>query len=329
MVSIMKENLQLKIRTYFKCLMLIGILMGFASCQDRDEFTPDPVSGNMNDFYADVQGSFDWDSFDASTDHIFITDRNTSVHIPANSLIYADGSDVIGEISVGLQDYFNMGELIVHDVTPMMSSDKILSTNGTLFLSFTQGNEELSVKPGSLVTIRVTDPNANVNAILYDDGGEPLISDWHVSNQTMSLESWDFYWDGKDWIDSGYEIYITETGWYNIASELVPDVSFDQPISVSLPTELFDGANSDVFLILEDYDTVVPLEMNSEKMLFCASFSNLPLDSDASFVSVSSLGEGKYYFGTSRATINMENVELVLVPEPQTKEQILDLLGMF
>ena len=135
--------------------------------------------------------------------------------------------------------------------------------------------------------------------------------------------------DGKDWIDSGYEFYITGSGWYNIALELDPGVSFNQPICVSLPRELFDGTNSDVFLILDDYDTVIPLEMNSEKMLFCASFSNLPQDSDATIVSISSLGEGNYHFGTSHAIINMDNSELVVVPEPQTKEQILDFLGMF
>jgi len=187
----------------------------------------------------------------------------------------------------------------------------------------------LSVKPESLVTIRVPEPNASVDAILYDDGGEPIVFDWQVSGDTMSLKSWDFYWDGKDWIDSGYEFYITGSGWYNIALELNPDVSFNQPICVSLPRELFDGINSDVFLILDEYDTVVPLEMNSEKMLFCASFSNLPQDSDATIVSISSLGEGNYHFGMSHAIINLYNSELVVVPEPQTKEQILDFLGMF
>lgn len=325
----MKGKLQLNIKTYIMGLMLIGIVICFSSCQDKDEFTPDPVIGDVNQFYADVQGTYEWESFDATTNHIFISDRNTSVHIPANSLVYADGSDVVGEIEVGLQDYLSMGELIVHNVAPMVSSDKMLSSEGALFVSFIQGNEELSVKPGSLVTIRVTDPNASADALLYDDGGEPIAFDWQISGQTMSLESWNFNWNGKDWIDSGYEFYITESGWYNVALELDPDVSFNQPICVSLPTELFDGTNSDVFLILDDYDTVVPLEMNSEKMLFCGSFSNLPQDSDATIVSISSLGEGNYHFGTSHAIINMDNAELGVVPAPQTKEQILDLLGMF
>ena len=192
MAKIMKGNLQLNIKTSIIGLMLVGIVICFSSCQDKDEFTPDPISGDVNEFYADVQGSHEWDSFDAATDHIFITDSNTSVHIPANSLVYDDGSDVVGEISVSLQDYLNMGELIVHNVTAMMSSDRILSSEGVLFVSFAQGNEVLSVKPASLVTIRVPEPNASVDAILYDDGGEPIVFDWQVSGQTMSLESWDF-----------------------------------------------------------------------------------------------------------------------------------------
>ena len=324
----MKENLQLNIKIYLKNLMLIGIILGFVSCQDKDEFIPDPITGDVSDFYSDAQGTYGGDSFNTSEDHIYITNANTSVHIPANSLIHADGSLVTGTVSVTLEDVLNKGELVVHNV-PMMFSEKLLSSEGALFVSFSQNNEELSINPGSLVTIRLTDPNANVDAQLYDGLVMTSNSEWKISQQAMSMESWSFFWDNKEWIDSGYEFLITESGWYSVALELNSASSFTEPICVSLPRELYDGNNSDVFLILDDYDTVVPLEMNSEKMLFCATFSNIPLDSEATIVSVSSLGEGNYHFGTSRATINMDNGELLVFPASQTKEQILDLLGMF
>lgn len=328
MVKIMKGNLQLNIKTYIMGLMLIGIVTGFSSCQDKDEFTPDPISGDVSIFYTDAQGAFGGDSFNAASEHVYITNNNTSVHIPANSLVHTDGSEVFGDVTIALEDVLNKGELIVHNV-PTLSSEKLLSSEGALYVSFTQNNEELSVKPGSLVTIRLTDPNADSNAQLYDGLDMMTSTDWKVSEQSMSLEAWSFFWDNKPWNGSGYEFYITQSGWYSVALELDPSTSFQEPICVSLPTELYDGTNSDVFLILDDYDSVVPLEMNSEKMLFCATFSNLPQGSEATVVSVSSLGEGNYHFGTSRAIINMDNGEILVFPESQTKEQILDLLGMF
>ena len=328
MVKIMKENLQLKIKNYMKCLMLMGIVIGFSSCQDKDQFTPDPISGDVSEFYADVQDAFGGDSFDAATAHVYITNNNTSVHIPANSLVYADGSDVIGDVIVSLEDVLNKGELIVHNV-PTMSSEKALSSEGALFVSFVQNNEELSIKPGSLITIRITDPNADADAELYDGLDKETAANWELSQETMALESWNFFWDGKDWIDSGYEFYITRTGWFTVALKLEPATAFEAPICVSLPAELYDGTNTDVFLILDDYDTVLPLELNSEKMLFCATFSNIPQDSEVIIVSVSSLGDGNYHYGTSNATISIDNGGLFVFPESQTKAEILDLLGMF
>ena len=324
----MKGNLQLNIKSYVKSLMFIGILIGFTSCEEKDEFIPDPISGDVNEFYADAQNVFGGNSFNAAEEHIYITNTNTSVHIPANSLVYADGSEVTGEVTVTLEDVLNKGELVVHDLHTM-SSGKLLSSEGVLYVSFTQNGEKLSIKPGSLITIRLTAPDAEVDAQLYEGLVMSTDSDWALSSQSLALESWSFFWDGKDWIDSGYELYITETGWFNVALELNTPMAFTESICVSLPTELYDGSNSDVFLILDDYDTVVPLEMDSEKMLFCATFSNIPQGSEATIVSISSLGEANYHFGTSRAIINMDNGEIVVFPEPQTKEQILDLLGMF
>lgn len=324
----MKENLQLHLKTWIKSVMLLSVIIGLGGCEDKDEFTPDPISGDVELFYSEVQGANEGDSFDASSEHIFITNSNTSVHIPANSLVYADGTDVFGEVRVTLEDVLNKGELVVHNI-PTLSSEKLLISEGALFVMFTQDNNELYIKPGSLITIRLTAPDANASTQLYDGLDMVNNNSWNFSSQSMSLESWSFFWDGKDWIDSGYELYLTETGWYSVALELSSNDSLEEPICVNLPRELYDGSNSDVFLILDDYDTVVPLEMDSEKLLFCASFSNIPLGSEATIVSVSSLGEGNYHFGTSRAIISTDNGELYVFPKSQTKEQILDLLGMF
>jgi len=80
---------------------------------------------------------------------------------------------------------------------------------------------------------------------------------------------------------------------------------------------------------LNDYDTVVPMEIDSEKMLFCADFLNMPQESEISVVSLSSIGEQDYHFGMSNATISIDTGSIAVFPQSQTKEQILDLLGMF
>lgn len=329
MVMIMKENLHLNIKTYINYLFLIVLMISISSCEDKDEFTPDPISGDINDFYADVEGSYEWSSFMASSDHIFITDQRTSVHIPANSLIYEDGSDVVGEVTVGLQDYLNIGELIAHRLPAVVSPNNVKSSEGTVYVTFQQEEQILSVKPGSLVTIRISDANATPNAVLFDGWDSIFNDDWKLSEQTMSLESWSFSWEGSEWEGSGYELYITDAGWYSVGVELSPSLSYQSPICASLPVELYDESNTDVFLVLDQYDAVIPLEMNSEKMLFCATLSNVPQGSEATIVSISSLGDGNYHYGTSNAIISIDQGDILVFPKSQTKEQILDLLGMF
>lgn len=324
----MNKNLRLNLLVYIKGLMIIGVVLCFSSCQDKDEFTPNPISGDINDFYQDAQGAFGSDMFDAENDFVYITINNTSVHIPANSLVYADGEAVVGMVSITFEDVLNKGELLIHDV-PTMSSGSLLSSEGAAFLSFTQEGETLSIKPGSLVTLRIRDTNTDAEAQMYDGFDGSSNSDWKISDQSFSVASWSFFWDGKDWIDGGYELYLTETGWFSIAKELNPTLSDVEQVCAQLPAELFDGSNSDVFLILKDYDTVVPLEMDSQKMLFCAEFDNMPQGSEATIVSISSVGAQNYYFGTSNATISVDTGDIYVFPAAKTKEEVLDALGMF
>lgn len=309
-------------------MLILGLVLVLGSCQDKDEFTPDPISGDINDFYEDAQGAFGTDVFDVEEDFVFITINNTSVHIPANSLVYPDGTDVEGLVTIVFEDVLNKGELIIHDV-PTMTTENLLSSEGAMFLSFSQNGQELSIKSGSLITLRLRDTDADADVQVYEGFDAVNNSTWNESNQAFSLESWSFFWDGKDWIDSGYELYLTATGWFSVAKEIEASSSEVEEVCSQLPTELFDGSNSDVFLILNDYDTVVPLEMDTEKMLFCADFVNMPQGAEATIVSISSIGTLNYYFGMSNATISVDTGDISIFPNPQTKEQILDLLGMF
>lgn len=324
----MNRNLQLNIKSYIKGLMLLGIIFTFAACQDKDEFTPDPITGDVEDFYEDAQGAFATETFDVTTDYVYITNNNTSIHIPANSLTNSDGSVATGMATITFEDVLNKGELVIHNL-PTMSDGELLSSEGAFFFSFTQDENELSIAPGTLLTVRITDPQAEAGVQLYGGFDYDINEDWSLSSQTMSLETWSFFWDGKDWDGSGYELYVSETGWYNVSKLIDPAMSASEQICIQLPVELFDGNNSDVFLILDDYDTVIPLEMDSGKMLFCASFSNMPEGTEATIVSISSLGETNYYYGTSHAIISVDTEQITIVPESKTKEQILDLLGMF
>jgi len=324
----MKRNIQSNIKLYIFQLLILGIVISFSACQDKDEFIPDPVTGDINDFYEEAQGDYSQAIFDATEDYVYITNTNTSVHVPANSLVNADGTTVTGEVTITFEDVMNKGESVIHNV-PTVSNGSLLSNEGTVYFTFSQDGVELSIKPGVVLVLRITDNDTDQEARLYEGYDAISNRNWVHSNQTLLRDSWSFFWDGKDWIDSGYELYVTKTGWYSVSTEISVTEVFSQPMCIELPTELFDGSNSDVFLILNDYDTVIALEQDSEKMLFCAEFSNTPLGVNAKIVSISSLGESNYHFGMSNAILNVANSEIIIAPQPKSKEQILDLLGMF
>lgn len=297
------------------------------SCQDKIEFTPDPIMGDVAQFYESVTDDPIIEQFAADQEHVYVSPYITSVHIPAHSLVYPDGSDVVGTVSMHFIDFKNKGELIIQNIGTY-ADQEILSTEGTAYLTFSQDGIPLSIKPGSLVMIRIKDETQDTDMNLYEDPNGD-IPDWQLSAQSMDIADWNFFWNGKEWEGIGYELLLTETGWYSVAKAIHMDVTDYINICIEAPTQLYNADNSDVFIIFDQYDTVLPLHGDSENLLFCTDFENLAKGTEATLVVISHLGDENYHFGTAHATLNMDEETISVYPEPKTIDQILDLLGMF
>lgn len=327
-----KLNKRMKIISKYlakNALLVILATIFFASCQNKDEFIPDPVSGEVADFYIEVQDNPTVVNFSATEDFVYVSPHLVSIHIPANSIVGSNNMTPAGDVQLSFEGIDNKGQRIVHE-NGTMNENQMLTAPSTIFFSFTQDDTPLAIRPGSLITVRVNQDVTDSDMVLYESNEINQISTWASSSQSMTPESWSFFWDGKNYDGQGYELLLTNTGWYTIAKPIISTgAELVSDICVELPVELYDERNSNVYMILDDYDTVVPMHHNTEKMLFCATLDNLPSGTAVTFISVSSLGDGNFHFGTTHASIRVEDNKVALFPEPKTKNQILDLLGMF
>jgi hypothetical protein len=92
----------------------------------------------------------------AKDNHIFIKGSGSVVHIPANALVYKDGSPVKGSVRIKYREYRHAGEMAFSHI-PMMyhetGKEYMYSSAGMFELRGWQANKEIYIKPGSNVTV--------------------------------------------------------------------------------------------------------------------------------------------------------------------------------
>lgn len=314
---------------YSAYLILICALL-LSSCTEKDEFTPNEVVGDAEAFFVMNSIPENTTSFDAQSDFVHFTDAFSSVYIPANSLVDADGSVVGGNVQVSFSDVKSVGEMILNQWTT--DNDKGLYAVEAFFsLDFSQAGEAVYIASDKPLKVRIRDKNVLSSFGIYEN--ESLVSfnsanmPWMSDPQEINATDWSFNWSGKDWINEGYEIDVARSGNYVIAGLLAPTVEQLGELCVDLPYELYNSSNSVVYASFQDEGSVTDLTYDSEKVLFCTPLYESLRGKTIQIVSISNRNDETFYFGTTHAVIGEESV-LHIVPEPKTREEILDALSI-
>ncbi|MDQ3015951.1 MAG: hypothetical protein M3R25_04410, partial [Bacteroidota bacterium] len=125
----------------------------------------------------------------------------------------------------------------------------------------------------------------------------------------------------------GYECFSDSTDWINV------DVFFEIPedqrtdVCVELPEE-YTNTNTQVFMVFNDYKSIVMLEGNADLELFCEHYGSTPKGFNVTFVVISELGEDTYLFDAKTTTVGQNHVETlkpVMTPFIEIKNYLLSL----
>ena len=218
---------------------------------------------------------------------------------------------------------------------PTMSENKLLESRLEFKIEIKNGGQHVALAHGKQIRVLINDPDPRDRMELFygsHDGKSWIQADGNP-------ETWDNVGTADWWIqiDStggnppiegfGYEAFSDSLDWINV------DVFHDVPASqrtavcVQLPQE-FSNTNAQVFMVFQDYNSVVYLPGDEELKQFCESYGATPIGYRVTFVVIGERGEGNYYFATKDATISEGMVEIMTpkrTPYEEIKEFILQL----
>ncbi len=224
------------------------------------------------------------------------------------------------------------GEILVSGI-PTVSEEQLLESRIEINLQLKRGNKHAKLAPGKQISIKVQDPDPRERMELFY--GNDTNTAWLQADEDPA--AWDNVSNG-DWLfvnDStqsvisgfGYECFSDSTDWINV------DVFFDvpqelrTPVCVELPAD-FTNKNTAVFMVFDDYISVLHMPGNAEAKQFCEPYGATPLGYNVTFVVISEMGEDRYLFATKSATITQGHIEYITpvqTPYNEIRNYLLDL----
>ena len=315
-----------------KLLASFALITLVVSCgKDIDSFEPNAKDGAINEFLQTVQTFEESYTFNSNTAQYIATGNNSIIHVPESAFEYANGEKVIGIVDIEYIEIIDKSLIALYS-KPTVTDSELLENERIFYLEASQDGEAIALIDSKKIGLFLSDATASSEAQLYTGAlvgsnftwirdFENIVEDgnWNTENPLT----------GENWSDFGYEFEVSNLGW--ISNAIVSDLNnLDKTgVCIKMPTTFDDlGTNTKVFMIFDLYDSVIELTENDGSGTFCTGVSMTPINQMVTFVSITALGEDNYYLGMESAT-TAEDLQVNLVPERKTKEQILDILGMF
>lgn len=313
-----------------KILFTLTLLTLIMSCaKERNNFIPDQNDQALEEFLTDVQSLSVEQTIKSNIPHYFYTENGSLIYIPESAFNYATGEKVFGEFTFEYIEIFNSSLLALYEVETATST-KVIENQGVFYLKATQDGQDIFVNNSK--PIQVFTKNAEINDFPIVYYAEEDLA-WSASPQVL-IETGE--WSITDpissqtWSDFGYNYNTSKLGW--IMNAVDPEFISEEKsnICVNIPTELAN--NSNVYAVFTDYESIVNLhntnDVNGDFTIYCTDNAIIPIGENVTFVAISALNENNYYIGMIETTTDMDT-EVSILMEKKTKNQILDILGMF
>ena len=187
----------------------VEILLEYVQLENMEELLSQVNNGN------DVQKH----SIDPSIVNTLDLSKGSSVTIPANSLVFKDGSPATGKITITTKETFTYADFIAADLHSS-SKGEILETGGMVYIQATQDNQELFFKEGS--AMEVVYPEQEVKEGMQLFTGENIHDnemDWVLDENDVRLQNPTLPFDLKHLLD------------YTLPEMEEPNISFSKMTS--------------------------------------------------------------------------------------------------
>lgn len=244
-------------------------------------------------------------------DKIFQVDKDLILVVPRDFVDLSNYPCTQGHFDLQVTVCDSKGEVIVAGI-PTISEGKLLESRIEFNIQIKDGNNHAKLAHNKRIRALINDPDPRERMELFygnhnntewiQADGDPTVWD-NVANREWWLT------DSSQIISGfGYECFTDSVDWINVDAffEIPEDQRTD--VCVELPAE-FTNANTMVFMVFDDYKSVVMLEGNADLELFCEHYGSTPIGFRATLLAISEKGEDHYQFDTKQIIIGENHVE--------------------
>ena len=318
-------------RVMGKYFFAIGLVVMMMSCgKDIDEFIPrasqvpaGDISRLMTRLQSDIAGDvFTTVSCPCSGDQVFKIDKDLVLVIPPDFVDLSKYPCTNGSFDINVTVCDTKGEILIGGI-PTVSEGKLLESRIEVNLQIVDGNTKVKLAHGKQIRLLINDPDPRDRMELFY--GEDEV--WVQADQNpdtwnnVSSSEWWFQDSAQQIITGfGYECFTDSLDWINV------DVFFEVPaeqrtsVCIDLPDE-FTNTNTIVFMVFDDYKSILAMHGEAETMEFCEPYGATPLGFNVTFVVLSEMGEDSYMFAQKSAVITPGHVETI-TPKNTPYEEI-------
>lgn len=322
-----------------KFFYLMGIALIFMSCgKDIDLFIPRTNQVPVGDLSRltsrlaeDIAGEISYVvAVPCTGDKVFEVDKDLVIVIPPDFVDLASYPCTNGFFDIHITVVDTKGEILIAGL-PTISEGKLLESRIEINLQIKDGDEVVKLAHGKQIAIKVNDPDPRERMELFYGNNDN--SEWLQADNDPN--AWDNVANGE-WIfqDSqsvisgfGYECFSDSTDWINVDVFLEVPQELRTDVCIELPQE-FTNKNTAVFMVFDDYNSVVYLHGNADAMKFCEPYGSAPIGFNVTFVVISEMGDDLYLF-TKKSTVITPHHTETLVPAKTPYDEIKNyLLGL-
>jgi len=210
------------------------------------------------------------------------------------------------------------GDLIARNTGTVTTENRVLESDGILYLKATCNGQELQLTQGNLLKIQIPGTLPLIANQLFSNtsGTMDVFTGWSGANHPVTAVEWQV--SGTPPFQLGYQLLVPSLRWVCAGRMLEePNSSY----CVELPLG-FSDQNTQVFMVFENMQSVVPLKYQAADFRFCAPF--VPQGFPVQVVTVSKLGD-QFWLGTKEDETGGTNT-LSLQPQKMSEQQVIDFI---
>lgn len=262
----------------------------------------------------------------------FTCAKGMQVDVNGDDLVTVSGGPMGNHIDVEVKELTNVGELARNKATTM-TGDKLLESGGAYYINMTTGGEQLKLKQGKVLRVRLKPLTADKMSIFYGKRDTSGFVNWSLppiaSQSTMQSEkesaAIDEYGEDagpalskeamRDLSTAQMAVEMGELGWINCDRFLQKQVALT---SVTFAQKIADSVQVyNAFLVFRDINSVMP---GFGCGVGSAAFSNVPEGYKVEYVAVG-FHNGRFYSYKTPLAVS-RNLHVDVVFKESTLEEI-------